>query len=503
VANTRRTRQKKTSTVQAVGQPGSTGLAELTKLFRDMAESGAPDEVLQVLEGAVSVEDGLGRLAEAGLLPSMEQSFEGLLEGFTPLLEPGCDQLSAELCGAEFLGMIRQASPGDLDMTAVLLEITEQAAGTRMPAALAMLRVLAAVGPAEVRPAAEAAGDKLVASGAADPPWAPGLGSPRPGPCFGYADDFGAQQSLTITFSYGRKRHALVALIDYDLGGGVKDCFVTDRPDRIRARYREMGREAGVQYRDYQAAEARAILDRALGREPCPVEPDQVEDVEAYLDLLRVRAELLPAGGELPTRRGDAGSRPAMTTAGRDIHRVKITLRGAKPPIWRRLEVPSGITLHRLHEVILRSFGWDGSHMWVFSTPDGEYGIADRELEFRSAASRKLSDAAPYPGERIRYTYDFGDGWEHDITVEDVLPAEPGVAYPRCTAGRRASPPEDCGGIWGYAGLLEILADPGSEEHAERLEWLGLESATDFDPAEFDLAHVNKMLTSRVLVKRQ
>jgi hypothetical protein len=86
--------------------------------------------------------------------------------------------------------------------------------------------------------------------------------------------------------------------------------------------------------------------------------------------------------------------------------------------------------------------------------------------------------------------------------VEDILPAEPGVAYPRCTAGRRAGPPEDCGGIWGYAGLLEILADPGDEEHAERLEWLGLESAAGFDPAEFDLAHVNETLTSRVLAKR-
>jgi hypothetical protein len=183
---------------------------------------------------------------------------------------------------------------------------------------------------------------------------------------------------------------------------------------------------------------------------------------------------------------------------------VKITLRGSKPPIWRRLEVPSGITLTRLHDAIQQSFGWDGSHLWVFSTPAGEYGITGQGLDCRSAAARKLSGVAPGPGERIRYTYDFGDDWEHDILVEDVLTAEPGVAYPRCTAGRRASPPEDCGGMWGYAYLLEVLANPGSDEHAERLEWLGIESAADFDAAEFDLARTNKMLSpmSSVLLKQ-
>jgi hypothetical protein len=95
-------------------------------------------------------------------------------------------------------------------------------------------------------------------------------------------------------------------------------------------------------------------------------------------------------GGAQASTRAQAGS-----PAGRDVHRVKITLSGAKPPIWRRLEVLSDITLHRLHEVIQQSFGWDGGHMWVFSTPDGQYGVADPELDFRSAAARKLSDAPP------------------------------------------------------------------------------------------------------------
>ena len=105
-----------------------------------------------------------------------------------------------------------------------------------------------------------------------------------------------------------------------------------------------------------------------------------------------------------------------------------------------------------------------------------------------------LKAVAPRAGARLRYLYDFGDDWEHDLVVDAVGRADPDVSYPRCTGGRRAGPPEDCGGIWGYADLLEILADPQHEEHEERLEWLGLESAEEFDPAAFDLAEINEDL---------
>jgi hypothetical protein len=82
----------------------------------------------------------------------------------------------------------------------------------------------------------------------------------------------------------------------------------------------------------------------------------------------------------------------------------------------------------------------------------------------------------------------------HDIVVEEVAAAEPGMAYPRCIAGRRAAPPEDCGGIWGYQYLLEILADPDHPEHRDRLEWLGVDSAAEVDAALFDRDTVNKSL---------
>ncbi|ETK36318.1 plasmid pRiA4b ORF-3 family protein [Microbispora sp. ATCC PTA-5024] len=185
------------------------------------------------------------------------------------------------------------------------------------------------------------------------------------------------------------------------------------------------------------------------------------------------------------------------------VHRIKVTLAGSRPPIWRRLEVPSTITLRELHEVLQAAFGWEDYHLWVFESPLGRYGVADRELQITSAAAKRLGHVVPAPKDRLGYTYDFGDNWEHAILVEAVAAAEPGVAYPRCLTGRRACPPEDCGGIWGYEYLLEILADPMHEEHEDRLEWLGLDSADQFDPAAFDLAQTNAALShlATVLVK--
>ncbi|MFC4912387.1 plasmid pRiA4b ORF-3 family protein [Actinomadura gamaensis] len=189
--------------------------------------------------------------------------------------------------------------------------------------------------------------------------------------------------------------------------------------------------------------------------------------------------------------------------AASSVHRIKVTLTGLRPPIWRRLEVPSAMPLDALHLVLQAAFGWENYHMWSFETGSGTYGVADRELGFRSAATARLQQVAARPKDTIVYLYDFGDSWEHEILVEAVAPAEPGVAYPRCLTGRRAGPPEDCGGVWGYGDLIEILADPDHEDHAERLEWLGLDSADEFDPAAFDAAEVNAALSrhARVLTE--
>jgi Plasmid pRiA4b ORF-3-like protein len=334
---------------------------------------------------------------------------------------------------------------------------------------------------------------------------APGLEPVRLGPCFGYADIYGAQRSLVVVFSSAGQKHAVVVLIDYLLGGGVKDCCLLDYTSKLRDEYRRVAADPDLRFSDLAGEAAREILEQALACDPCPVEADQIRDVQKYIGLVRSCVELLPRGPAaaalaVAAKRGARGSR---LSAPRNVHRLKVTLRGTKPAIWRRFEVPSDITLARLHTVIQIGFGWQNSHLFVFETPAGRFGSYDPDLEIRSAASKKLSAVADWPADKIRYEYDFGDCWEHDVLVEAVQPAEPGVAYPRCTAGKRAGPPEDCGGVWGYYDLLNTLANPRHEDHAQVLWWLGIESASEFDAGEFDPGAANEALArvSKVLVK--
>jgi hypothetical protein len=129
--------------------------------------------------------------------------------------------------------------------------------------------------------------------------------------------------------------------------------------------------------------------------------------------------------------------------------------------------------------------------MHVFSDGAAEYGVPDPELGHRDEARVRLASLLRGQGDRMTYTYDFGDDWEHDIRLEQTLPADSVGSYPVCLAGKGACPPEDCGGPWGYADLKDTLADPDDDEHDDMLEWLGLDSASDFDPAEFSLEEVN------------
>jgi hypothetical protein len=177
------------------------------------------------------------------------------------------------------------------------------------------------------------------------------------------------------------------------------------------------------------------------------------------------------------------------------IFQVKVTLIGvSKPPVWRRLLVPGDIRLDRFHSVIQAVMGWHDYHMHVFSTDLAEYGLADSELGHLDERGATLTELLNETGDRIIYTYDFGDNWEHEVALEKVLTAEPGVEYPVCTAGRSACPPEDCGGICGYADLRDALADPAAEQHAQMLQWLELEDACEFDPAALDIHSVNEAI---------
>jgi hypothetical protein len=160
------------------------------------------------------------------------------------------------------------------------------------------------------------------------------------------------------------------------------------------------------------------------------------------------------------------------------VHRVKVSLYGAKPPVWRRLEIPSAMTLDLVHEVVQVAFDWHGYHLHAFETVCGEFGSPDDDddwTERRDEATAALAQVAAAERAKAVYTYDFGDDWRHDIVVEKIVAAEPGIYYPQCTGGRREAPPEDCGGIWAFNELQGDRDDPfDADEVTEALADLAM-----------------------------
>jgi hypothetical protein len=184
-----------------------------------------------------------------------------------------------------------------------------------------------------------------------------------------------------------------------------------------------------------------------------------------------------------------------MTKPSPDVYQLKITLLGTKPPIWRRLLVPSNSTFENLHRALQIAMGWQDYHLHQFTAGRRHIGVPDPDaratgMHIENERKVRLSDAIPETGSKILYTYDFGDSWDHSIVLEKVLPWDPTTAYPVCLGGKLAGPPEDCGGIPGFYNLLETLADPDSEEHESMLTWVG----EGYDPKEFSIDDVNKEL---------
>ncbi len=179
-----------------------------------------------------------------------------------------------------------------------------------------------------------------------------------------------------------------------------------------------------------------------------------------------------------------------MSTS-RQVVQVKVTLRGIRPPIWRRLLVRDTVSLGEFHDSLQVAMGWTDSHLHQFMKGNTYYGPPDAEMpEVRNEFKVKLKDVFRKPKERMLYEYDFGDGWLHDLVLEKVADAEPKGKYPWVLAGKRACPPEDCGGVYGYYRLIEVLGDPSDPEHDEMLEWLG----EAFDPDDFDVHERNVAL---------
>jgi len=187
------------------------------------------------------------------------------------------------------------------------------------------------------------------------------------------------------------------------------------------------------------------------------------------------------------------------TNPDRDIYQLKVTLLGAKPPIWRRLLVDPDMTLAQLHEVLQIAMGWENSHMHEFRAREQRFGQPEpadpftRTPRAESERTARLRAVLKKAGAKIIYTYDLGDSWEHSIVLEKLLPADPSIPCPVCTDGRLACPPEDCGGIPGYYGILEAINNPDDESSEDMRDWVG----GDFDPQAFSIDKVNRLLSPK------
>jgi hypothetical protein len=188
-----------------------------------------------------------------------------------------------------------------------------------------------------------------------------------------------------------------------------------------------------------------------------PQQPDSLEAAtqivsdqvgSSFEDRLR---QLLDAQTFVGGKRVEKQPLPALPEhAAATVHQVKVSLHGAQPPVWRRLEIPSAMTLDRVHAVLQTAFGWYDAHLHSFETVCGEFGAPDGEdwTDQGDESAVTLAQVATAEKAKVSYVYDFGDDWRHDIVVEKIRPAQPGVAYPRCTGGKGTPPEEDGGGIW-------------------------------------------------------
>lgn len=174
-------------------------------------------------------------------------------------------------------------------------------------------------------------------------------------------------------------------------------------------------------------------------------------------------------------------------------YQLKITLNGTKPPIWRRLLTPDSVSLEELHLAIQIAMGWTDSHLHQFVVGGICYGMPDPDwgdLEMKDERRFKLGQVMKREKDSIVYEYDFGDGWSHKITLEEILPFDPDATLPQCITGKGACPPEDVGGIWGYYNFLEAIKDPSHPEHQELKEWMG----DEFDPGSYNIEETNALL---------
>lgn len=173
------------------------------------------------------------------------------------------------------------------------------------------------------------------------------------------------------------------------------------------------------------------------------------------------------------------------------VYQFRIALEGIKPDIWRRIQVPETYSFWDLHIAIQDSMGWEDQHLHIFkmvnpTTKESEkIGVPEDIIGLEATTLPGWKIPLPtyfsFQNNVAQYSYDFGDNWHHEVVLEEILPIERRTRYPRCVDGERACPPEDCGGIWGYERILEVVKDPNHEEFKDLKRWLG----RIFKPEEF------------------
>jgi len=225
---------------------------------------------------------------------AVEETFAGVLTEAAGLLGQIDDPVDAELWGSDLIGALAASAAGQASLMQTLTRsLVPAAEAACTPEALALLRVLAALGSPGLRAAAGQAAARVSARGVADPPWAAALGTPRVGDCWHYADVGGRQESLTMTFAYGDRQHAVSVLIDHGRGGKIKDAWVAAAAG-LRAETEQAAQDHPlVIFEMLGPADAGRTLARAIDAGECPEQPDQVDDVVAHRALLHARLDLL------------------------------------------------------------------------------------------------------------------------------------------------------------------------------------------------------------------
>jgi hypothetical protein len=235
---------------------------------------------------------------------------------------------------------------------------------------------------------------------------------------------------------------------------------------------------------DHFAAAANHAKDKKIGKALDKLY-NNLATMGELIDIIKVRWEKIEKENQ---------KRAYIKTLTNSVYQLHISLNDIEPVIWRRIQVLGRVSLYKLNRIIQESMGWTNSHLNLFNINDVEYEVKYENVEENPDAldEREFKLCQVVQAENVNFTflYDFGDYWEHSVLVEKILPKEPDVKYPICLDGKRACPPEDCGGITGFVEFVEAVRNPYHEDHQAMIEWVGYK----YDPNEFNIALANKRL---------